>query len=341
MAESKFEPRQIYKSTFPYSGCKEQQLRFLLKYAILAPSHYNTQPWTFRIDPEGIDVLQNISRGASFVDPHLRELTISCGAAIRMVEVAARYFLNMPSVLFPTNNQGNHLARMELSNSYEPSAEDILLFNAIKQRQTNRGWFTSADIPNNVLESCHAAAEELGVALAFTSERVLKESFAVLTASAVRQQQSMPWYRLEFSSWLRSPLSYKSDGVTGFGFFASCIPLPLMETTIKWLDRGKQIGDFNRKKIISGSPIFAVISTDSDTKENWTNTGRLLSHLLLALTTAGLSASFMNQAIEVSELRKQVSSLFDCGANPQLILRIGVAQEVHWTSRMPVDDCLI
>lgn len=341
MAESYIGPRQTHDELFPYSGSKEAQLRFLLRYATLAPSHYNAQPWKFQLDSEEVKILKDASRCANIVDPQFRESTISCGAAIGMIEAAARYFALTPCVLLPEKDQCDYLARVELHDKHDPSTQDVLLFNAIKQRQTNRGWFTDAVVPYTVIKSCQKMAKDLGVSLIFTREENLKVTFASLTAMAVRQQLSMPWFRLEFSSWLRSKFSFKQDGVTGFGFFSMDLPLPFIKTAMKWLNRGKQIGDFNKNKLVSGSPILVAISTDLDTQESWLNTGRLLSHLSLELTAVGLSASYMNQAIQVPKFRPQVTDLFGCKASPQLVLRIGAAQKVQWTSRIPVEDCLI
>ena len=341
MTKSNFGPRLTNDRSFPFTGSGEQQLEFLLRYATLAPSHYNSQPWKFRLNAGGVEIIEDVARCANIVDPRFRELTISCGAAISMIEVAARYFGYVTSVSFPEKNQSEVLARVELINKHGPSNQDKLLFQAIKQRQTNRGWFTNAVIPDNVVKSCHTAAKELDVDVVFTSETRLKEEFASLTAMAVRQQISMPWYRLEFSSWLRSTFSFKPDGLTGFGFFKSDLPLPITKTAMLWFNHGKKIGDFNKNKVVCGSPILAVISTHADTKESWINTGRLLSRLLLELTSVGLSASFLNQAIQESNLRNQVRGLFGCEANPQLILRIGTAQKVRWTPRIAVDDCLV
>jgi nitroreductase len=35
---------------FPIAGTPAEQLRFLLHYAVLAPSGHNSQPWLFKID---------------------------------------------------------------------------------------------------------------------------------------------------------------------------------------------------------------------------------------------------------------------------------------------------
>ncbi|MDP9191424.1 MAG: hypothetical protein M3P06_06960 [Acidobacteriota bacterium] len=46
----------------------EQQMQFLLRYAILAPSGHNTQPWSFRITAEGVEVFADYSRRLLIVD---------------------------------------------------------------------------------------------------------------------------------------------------------------------------------------------------------------------------------------------------------------------------------
>lgn len=326
---------------FPYSGCKKDQLRFLLKYAVLAPSHYNAQPWKFHLDEDGLDVLRDAGRVANTIDPQCRESTISCGAAIGMIEVAARYFGYHASVKYSGNEKSDIVARVELACTHDPSKRDVQLFKAIKHRQTNRNWFDEATVPDSIQESAIAFGQSIDVQLTFNNDDKLTGSFASLTAAAVREQQALPWIRLEFSSWLRSKFSFRYDGVTSFGFFSSNLPSPYTRTMAKWFNQGKQVGEFNRNKVTTGSPVLAAISTESDTIESWGNTGRLLSHLLLELTTVNLSASFMNQAIQEVKLRDSVKSLFECNNKPQLILRIGVANNVVSTPRIPIEDRMV
>ena len=45
------------------------ELEFLLQYAILAPSGHNTQPWSFKITSEGVEVYADDSRAMPILDP--------------------------------------------------------------------------------------------------------------------------------------------------------------------------------------------------------------------------------------------------------------------------------
>ncbi|OKH30965.1 hypothetical protein NIES2101_41915 [Calothrix sp. HK-06] len=43
----------VQETDFPATGTSEEKLKFILNYAILAPSSHNTQPWCFKIDSGG------------------------------------------------------------------------------------------------------------------------------------------------------------------------------------------------------------------------------------------------------------------------------------------------
>ncbi len=65
------------------SETKRSTLRSLLKYAVLAPSGHNTQPWLFRpTEKDDLYLIADRTRALPVVDPHDRELIISCGAAL-------------------------------------------------------------------------------------------------------------------------------------------------------------------------------------------------------------------------------------------------------------------
>ena len=58
------------------------QMRELVRAATLAASGHNTQPWTFAITADGIDIHPDLARRLPAVDPSDRELWISLGCAL-------------------------------------------------------------------------------------------------------------------------------------------------------------------------------------------------------------------------------------------------------------------
>jgi hypothetical protein len=86
------DPWAVRDADFPAGAPPEDRLRFLLQYAIPAPSAHNTQPWFFRLHGDSVDLDADRTRALPMVDPADRELTISCGAALGHLQTAARRF---------------------------------------------------------------------------------------------------------------------------------------------------------------------------------------------------------------------------------------------------------
>ena len=55
-------PWTLREADFPIGGTAAARARYLLRYAILAPSTKNTQPWKFSIDGDRIDILPDFTR---------------------------------------------------------------------------------------------------------------------------------------------------------------------------------------------------------------------------------------------------------------------------------------
>ena len=48
---------EISAEQFPTSAGADEKILFLLKYAVLAPSNHNSQPWLFRLQGHELDVI--------------------------------------------------------------------------------------------------------------------------------------------------------------------------------------------------------------------------------------------------------------------------------------------
>jgi hypothetical protein len=63
--------------------------------------------------------------------------------------------------------------------------------------------------------------------------------------------------------------------------------------------------------------------------------------MLLRAQAAGVSASFLNQPIEVAELRGEVRRLVRRHGSPQLVVRLGYGPPVRPTPRRPLSAVLV
>src|SRR3974390_1457224 len=82
----------IDPSGLPAEGTAVDKARFAVRYAILAPSSHNTQPWRFVIIGSELLVCADRTRSLPNIDPFDRELIISCGAALFNLRVAFAHF---------------------------------------------------------------------------------------------------------------------------------------------------------------------------------------------------------------------------------------------------------
>jgi hypothetical protein len=86
----------------------------LIEKAARAPSSHNTQPWLFRRRQDAVEVHADRTRALPVNDPHGREMTISCGAALFNLEsAAAEAGHGTETTLLPEPADPNHLATVE------------------------------------------------------------------------------------------------------------------------------------------------------------------------------------------------------------------------------------
>jgi iron-sulfur cluster repair protein YtfE (RIC family) len=333
------EPLDLDRKEFPVSRSALARLVFLLRYAVLAPSSHNTQPWRARPDGAGLFVYADRTRALPVVDPDDRELEISCGAFIHHLRLAIRHHGCDDQVsLLPNPDDPDLLARIGLGPERQPTYEERLLFWGIPKRRTNRKPFSRKALPTELVEELAAAAEAEGAWLAVLDGDGRSE-LARLVAEGDRAQMHDPSFRRELVAWVHTDRDASSDGMAGhavgiprkYGAFG---PLAL-----RTFDLGKGVAAHD-EKLIEASPLLAVLGTGGDTTGDRLAAGQALSRVLLRATQDDVSASFLNQPIEVPELRTKVAELTGRAGSPQLVLRLGYGPEARSSPRRAVSEIL-
>ncbi len=309
---------------FPSGGTLEEQLRFLIGYATLAPSGHNTQPWLFGTGPDWVDVIADRTRALPIVDPHDRELTISCGAAIGLFEIAARRFsLQTDVALSPDGAFHDHLAQITVSEGQPPSDAEIALFEAILTRRTDRSAYYMEALPDDLDPACRDISEVDGINVRFVESGPIMEAIADLVSKGDQIQFDDPSFRRELAAWVHSFRLGSRDGMSGAGFGVPDILAPAARFVIRTFDLGNNVAAVDKNKILAGSPALVLLTSTADHVDDWLNSGRALARLLLLLTSRGYTASFLNQPIEVDELRPALQDAARATGLPQILLRVG------------------
>jgi hypothetical protein len=323
-------PWDVRETDYPQKGDIADKWRFLLKYAVLAPSGHNTQPWLFHVDGDTVELRADRSRHLPVVDPDGRELTMSCGAALMHLRVAAARFGLVTEVRpFPEPHDSELLSRVRIMGDRPPMEQDVRLFDAITSRHTHRLPFTRDEVPPELLARLQAAAGMEGAWLCPVPTGAVRQAVADLVAHGDRTQLRSNAFRAELADWIRAGSGGGGDGMppSAFGFASAAdYVTPLVALTVRTLDVGKRQAEVDRGLALE-APALGVLGTGGDSPRDWLVAGQALARVLLLARSQGLSASFLNQPVEVEVLRRMLRGVLNTPGLPQLVLRMGYAQD--------------
>lgn len=301
-----------------------EQIEFLLRYAVLAPSGHNQQPWSFQITHQGVEVFADYTRGLPVIDPDNREMTMSLGAAIANLRVAAAHFGFESTLLFPESADAGAVATIALRETSGPDARMKSLFSAIKRRRTNRTPFDGENIEpealSTLLDVVEAWPETFHVVF-----RQDKQRAADLIAFADQLLMADDAWRSELAACVHST----SGAEDGLAADSLGIPGPLAGAAsfvLRHFDLGSLQAHRDRDLTMSATALL-IVTADNDSI-SLLQAGEALEYLLLTITQVGLQYSFLNAPIQRADLRDRVEMLAGSKRPAQLLLRIGYGQAV-------------
>ena len=316
------------------------QLEFLLRYAVLAPSGHNTQPWSFRITSEGIEVYSDPGRRLPIIDPADRELLMSVGAAITNLRVAAAHFGFETTVLYqPRLEESLPVALVAIRETCCPEPSLTRLFSGITARHTNRQPFEEKPIDEGSLSKLCDFVDEHPEWVQFILPHDRPHA-AELIAEGDRLLMKSEGFRSELASWLRPNETRAGDGICGDALGLPGPAAALAPWVMRHFDLGRTQARADRSFAEHAAGLIAVVADDDRT--SLIRAGEILERLLLLLTTLKIAYSFLNQPIEIDRLRNELWSMIRCPKPPQLLLRFGYARPVdHAQPRRPLEAVLV
>lgn len=331
--------RRTWGTSFRTGSAVPAQMRELVRYATLAPSGHNTQPWLFAIQGDTIRIFPDYARRLPAVDPQDRELWISLGCALENLVIAANAAGYEAHVTYPTPNVDHITLRLSKSSALISAS----LLEAIPHRQNNRSLYDGRPVPPAETKKMEAVQSGAGVSTLIFTDTRHKEAIIEYIKAGDRHQFGDPAFVAELVSWIRFN---KPEALHSLdGLYTRCTGSPDVP---RWLGRrfltvasaGSQ-ADTSAKKARSSVGLI-VIASASDDKRHWVETGRLYERLALTLTASGIQTAFLNQPAEVPGLRSQFQGYLGLGtAQPQLLLRFGYADSLPHSLRRPLEEVLV
>lgn len=327
-------PWEIDENSFPRSGSRREQMKFLVAYAILAPSSHNTQPWKFAIEEEDTLALFMDPKGwLRVADSDQREWHISSGCALENLVLAAQHFGFAPQVAyFPDPQDATLAARVKMGESAldaEPPSD--ALFQAITTRHTNHQVFQTRPVEEAALQSLRNCLEETGIQLFLNDEAPLKRAVDELIVEADALEFANPNFREELGYWI-------GQGVFGTPWLISKIG----QMAMSYVNMGKATSKKDSELLMS-APVLGLICSEDNERETQLKVGRIFERIYLTSTRLGLGLQPMSQIVQIPQVKAKLARLTPCpNWYPQQPFRLGYAEpEKSHTPRRPLGSFLI
>ena len=314
-------------------------LHELVRYATLAASSHNSQCWKFHVDENAISILPDLSRRLPAVDPDDHHLYASLGCAVENLIQAALANGLKGEAGFDTAGDGS------VSIALEPTQTIVSpLFQAIPQRQCTRAAFDSKPLSNNDLKLLEAAGSGNGVRVLLLTDKQSIEKVLEYVVQANTAQMNDPAFIKELKAWIRfgdAEAIASGDGLFARSSGNPSVPRWLGSLLFKLLFRTQHENDKYAAHIRSSAGIAIFISEAND-KTHWLEAGRCYERFALQAAALRIRNAFINQPVEVAELRPQFANALGIGSHrPDLVVRFGRGPVMPRSLRRPVQAVLV
>lgn len=296
-----------------------------LAVAVRAPSIHNTQPWRWRLDPDGLVLLADRSRQLAVADPDGHSMLLSCGAALHATQLALEAAgWQIQTTRLPDPADPDLLARLHPVARLEPRTDRLARINAVLRRRSDRRPFADRPVPTESVEAMREASSDSAAFVDFAKGVDERINLAAAVSWADRVERDDEAYVAEMQRWLRDPeVHAMQDGVP-----LEAIPhVPADQprhTNIPLRDF--EIGVTGRQMIerdVDERPLIAVVFTDADQPMDHLRAGAAMMRLMIEAEMLGLASCPLSQAVDFAAFRTRVQGLMGWIGYPQMMVRIG------------------
>ncbi len=309
-----------------------------IRFATLAPSGHNTQPWLFTPQDFGVYIRPDLSRRTRVVDPDDHHLFVSLGCAAENFLIAAAAN-GRPGVVGFSNDPAECI-RIDLTHGLPFSDA---LYPAIRESQSTRSEYDGRTISNAALKLLEDSARVDGVSVIFVTESSKREVVLESVIQGNNAQMDDMTFIDELRDWIR--FNPAQALTTADGLFTRCSGQPTIPT---WIGKRtfshffkKEAEDTKYARQIRSSSFVAVLIGDKADKDHWVRVGRSFQRLALHATALGIRHALINQPVEVPSVRAEFARWLGIGeARPDLVVRFGYGEPMPMSMRRAVGDVI-
>lgn len=330
------DPQEFFKCTTP-----EEQIHFLLRFAVLAPSTHNSQPWQFLID-EGRVTLSLVERvDLSVGDKDMRQRFIALGCALENLSIAFDYYGYITTIkIHGSGNKTKVTIDSERVTSSSKNNENHLIY-AIGKRATNRSHYRTEGLSSALrhqIETCPF----FNVHIAIIEDQKQRMELGDMIGEATKDAMGDISFRKELARFLRNNFTHAYDGMPGVGLGIPTLPSFIAPLLMRYFNLGKANKSDVLRTLKEATPTFIVLSTEQQSPESWINAGRTYERITLIATANNLATHPMVAPIEIGKYHERLRELIGSIHRPVFLFRIGVPKkEVVHSPRFPVNKKVI
>ena len=320
--------------------------RWVLSHALLAPHAHNLQSWLVDLsEPDTIVLRMDMQRLLPETDPLSRQLVISQGTFIEILDMAARQrgyraeVTPFPEGVYSADAPDTRpTARIRVVR--DAGVQPDPLFAQVFRRHTNRGAYEPRVPEAAALQAMQASTSGLPVTLGWVTreQEAAMARHRQIAMDAWRTELITPRTLLESYKVLRigpKEIAEHRDGI------ALNSPLVRALTAVGLFDRTQasaadsselkdQINQFNTR--IAGTPAYCWLSTAANDRVSQLQAGRAYVRVQLAATAQGLSMHPLSQALQeypeqAAHYKAAHELMGGAGQTVQMWTRLGYASE--------------
>ncbi|PID98772.1 hypothetical protein CSA80_04900 [Candidatus Saccharibacteria bacterium] len=323
-------------TTLPTEASETDILQHFARFAILAPSGHNTQPWLFAVQGKRLLLKINPERRLGHSGSLAAEPYVSLGSCLETLILAARGFGYDLIVHKTVSDSDNVVAKIQLGKKHSPQPE---LLTAIKHRASNRNFYDTTPLAEDIIAT--TIGEKLpGIHVITAKKRSDITYLSQLTAKATRKIMRDSAFRRELSQWVRRNITRKYDGMPGF---TQKMPLPvslIAPMVVRNLDVSKTQAKKDAKIALHSANLL-IICVTKRTPEQFLSAGQQYARICITARMLGYATSGVGAAVIDPESKEDVAKHFHLKSSPTAMLRIGLTgKKVRHTPRQVLEMVL-
>jgi hypothetical protein len=272
-------PWDLRADDFPVHGTDSEKLGFLVRYALLAPSTRNTQPWTFVVRADAVEMHLDDTRWQRVADADKREMFISLGCALENLLIAATHFGYRAAADYLSGvDDHTPVVRVRLEGHGRlPTAPPDPRFKVLTHRHTHHGVYDGSPVEPEHLAALSEACTEPGLRIQWVTSDAGRAQVDALVMRADAVLLANPEYRHELGELIGTGVFGTPWLLATVGRFAVSHLMPA--SSFSKADH----------RVLMSSPAIGVICAPANTHQAHVRVGQVLERIYLAVTLRGLN----------------------------------------------------